>query len=219
MYKKYFRIFLMVNGLFAILFFSEAVRLQTKDAGMTKETECYSESVVADDMKNDEIVKKGYIQTKFIEKRLPEAVSHARVMDETMLVREKVHNLSEAEYNLLLRLVEAEAGGEDMEGKILVANVVFNRVASVKFPNTVTEVILQRDGKGAQFSPVSDGRINSVNVSEETQNAVEHVIYGEDLSQGALYFVARASADEDKLKWFDTCLTPVLTHGGHEFFK
>lgn len=41
-------------------------------------------------------------------------------------------NLDEQEYQVLLRIVEAEAGGEDTIGKMLVANVVMNRVRDRK---------------------------------------------------------------------------------------
>ena len=47
-------------------------------------------------------------------------------------------NLDEQEYQVLLRIVEAEAGGEDTVGKMLVANVIMNRVTSGIFPATVT---------------------------------------------------------------------------------
>ncbi len=56
-------------------------------------------------------------------------------------------------------------------------------------------------------------------VSEETVNAVERALLGEDISQGALYFVARKYADSSKVKWFDRNLTYLFKHGGHEFFK
>ena len=36
--------------------------------------------------------------------------------------------LEEQEYQVLLKIVEAEAGGEDLTGRLLVANVVMNRV-------------------------------------------------------------------------------------------
>ena len=52
-------------------------------------------------------------------------------------------NLDEQEYQVLLRIVEAEAGGEDTIGKMLVANVVMNRVRSEIFPATVTGVVYQ----------------------------------------------------------------------------
>ena len=119
----------------------------------------------------------------------------------------------------LLRIVEAEAGCEDEEGKLLVANVVLNRVNHKSFPDTVTEVILQKENGVTQFSPVANGRYYRVEVSEETISAVGRALTGEDISEGALYFAARKYADSDKMKWFDENLTFLFSHGGHEFFK
>ena len=65
-------------------------------------------------------------------------------------------SLEAQEYQVLLKIVEAEAGGEDQTGRLLVANVVMNRVRSDRFPNTVSQVVYQRDGGRAQFSPISD---------------------------------------------------------------
>ena len=67
-------------------------------------------------------------------------------------------SLEDQEYQVLLKIVEAEAGCEDTEGRMLVANVVMNRVRNGYFPNTVTEVVYQRQDGTAQFSPVSDDR-------------------------------------------------------------
>lgn len=127
--------------------------------------------------------------------------------------------LSQADYENLLRIVEAEAGGEDENGKLLVANVVLNRVLDEDFPDTVTEVIFQQSKGVTQFSPVASGRIWKVEVSEETVEAVNRAIEGEDLSQGALYFAARKYANQESMRWFDECLQYLFTHGGHEFFK
>ena len=127
--------------------------------------------------------------------------------------------ISNEEYDILLRIVEAEATGEDEDGKLLVANVILNRVKSEKFPNTVKEVVYQKDGKRAQFSPVSSGKIDRVVPSEETKSAVNRALTGEDISKGALYFASRKLADSSKMKWFDQTLTFLYQHGGHEFFK
>ena len=128
---------------------------------------------------------------------------------------------SEPLQNLKLRLkeLEAEAGNEDAEGKLLVANVVLNRLNSEVFPDTVSGVVFQREKGVSQFSPVSNGSYYRVSVSDETVNAVERALMGEDISQGALYFVARKYADSSKVEWFDRNLTYLFTHGGHEFFK
>ena len=102
---------------------------------------------------------------------------------------------------------------------MLVAGVVINRVNSRRFPNSVTEVVLQQKGGVYQFSPVAIGTYQKTKASQETIEAVEKVLKGEDYTQGALYFVSRKSADPEKLRWFDTSLTRLFEHGGHEFFK
>lgn len=126
--------------------------------------------------------------------------------------------MSDRDYENLLAIVEAEAGGEDVEGRIMVANVILNRVANEQFPNDVTSVIWERVGGSTQFSPTADGRIHTVKISDTTREAVNRAIDGEDLSQGALYFVAKNQADEKKAEWFDQNLTFLFKHGHHSFY-
>ena len=127
--------------------------------------------------------------------------------------------MTDNDYENLLAVVEAEAGGEDVEGRIMVANVILNRVADKNFPDDVTSVIWQRAGGSSQFSPTQDGRIHSVTISSTTREAVNRAIDGEDLSQGALYFIAKNQADTDNIAWFDETLTHLFDHGGHSFYK
>ena len=135
---------------------------------------------------------------------------------EPTVVAEDTTNLklNDNEYKVLLKIVEAEAGSEDLTGKMLVANVIMNRVNSDLFPNTVTEVVYQKHKGRAQFSPTEDGRINSVTVSSETVEAVRRVMNGEDSSNGALYFRSVYSNSG----WFDSALTRVVEHGNHIFY-
>ena len=144
--------------------------------------------------------------------------SGQRVVDYEVLEQTMQYQLSDKDYDALLRIVEAEAGGEDQNGKLLVANVVLNRVNSEVFPDTVWDVVMQKEQGIAQFSPTVDGRFQNVNISDDTIAAVERALYGEDISQGALYFCAREKADSDKLKWFDRKLTRLFSYGHHEFF-
>lgn len=150
--------------------------------------------------------------------------SGQRVLDISALARSEdsesyAINITEDEREILERIVEAEAGGEDADGKLLVANVVLNRVASEAFPDSVTEVVFQCEQGVTQFSPVSDGRFWSVTVSDETRKAVERALQGEDISDGALYFTARKYVSADKMAWFDEHLTFLFSYGGHEFFR
>lgn len=145
--------------------------------------------------------------------------SGQRVVDCNELQRNSRYHLDMEELEVLLKIVEAEAGCEDEEGKLLVANVILNRLNSDKFPDSVSEIVFQQENGITQFSPVSDGSYDRVQISEETVRAVGRALDGEDISEGALYFAARDYADSKRMRWFDEKLTLLFRHGGHEFFK
>lgn len=147
-----------------------------------------------------------------------QAASGQRVVNYDVLIRDRKYTLSDRDYEFLLKIVQAEAGNQDIEGKMLVAGVVLNRVSSEAFPDTVEEVVLQKENGIYQFSPVANGSFYRAEATEETIEAVDKVLAGEDLTEGALYFASRKYADEEKMKWFDTHLTKLFEHGGHEFF-
>lgn len=126
-----------------------------------------------------------------------------------------VVSYSDQDYEVLTRIVQAEAGICDTRGKILVANVVLNRVRDPEFPDTITDVVYQK----SQFSPVMNGTINSCQVTAETIDAVNRALAGEDYSQGALYFMNRSRSHSGNVSWFDGRLTYLFQHERHEFFK
>jgi spore germination cell wall hydrolase CwlJ-like protein len=142
-----------------------------------------------------------------------------KTIKDTAKKTENKIKLNEEDTGVLQRIVEAEATGEDIKGKMLVANVILNRVKNKDFPDSVKAVVFQKSGSTYQFSPIKDGRYYSVKVSESTKKAVNRVLQGEDYSQGALYFSARIRADKNSMSWFDRHLTYLFKHGGHEFFK
>ena len=121
---------------------------------------------------------------------------------------------TDEDYQVLLRIVQAEAGICDPKGKILVADVIINRVLSGKFPDSVKAVVYQP----SQFQPVSNGTINTVKVTAETIECVDRALAGEDYSNGALYFMNRR-ASGSAASWLDRRLTYLFAHDGHEFFR
>ena len=140
------------------------------------------------------------------------------IVEPVCVCGQNVVAMDDTNYQVLLRIVEAEAAGEGVEGKKLVANVILNRVNHPSFPNTVEEVVFQKSGGSAQFSPTIDGRFESVVISDETIEAVDMVLAGADNSQGALFFSARSKADPDNMSWFDKNLKWLFAYGGHEFY-
>lgn len=126
--------------------------------------------------------------------------------------------LSGAEVEILERIVEAEATDQDVYGRMLVANVVINRVNSKYFANTVENVVFEKISGSYQFSPVKDGRYYSVPVTDLTREAVSRVLDGEDYSQGALYFFERQRTSANKASWFENNLKYLFKYGCHEFY-
>lgn len=144
-----------------------------------------------------------------VEKHLDELQKHLNKIE---------YNVTDKDVESLERIVEAEAPDEDMIGKILIANVVLNRVKADGFPDTPYAAIHERINGRAQFSPLDDGRYNTIVVSNSSKEAVERALEGEDYSQGALFFAARSLASKRAMSWFDTHLDRLFQHGVHEFF-
>lgn len=76
------------------------------------------------------------------------------------------------EMAMVAQLVQAEVGNQDLTGKRIVADVVLNRVDSEKFPNTIEEVIFQKNP--VQFGVTVDEAFEKAKseVSEECFEAV-----------------------------------------------
>lgn len=140
-------------------------------------------------------------------------------LDSTMVsMSSSARIMSDEDYENLLQIVEAEAGTEDIKGRVLVANVIMNRVKHPEFPDNVSDVIWEYDNGVPQFSPVADGRIGQVVPSEETREAVKQALEGVDYSQGALFFIQKSAAEKHNIAWFEKDLTKLFKHGVHEFY-
>ncbi|SDZ94487.1 N-acetylmuramoyl-L-alanine amidase [Thalassobacillus cyri] len=118
--------------------------------------------------------------------------------------------VTDAEKDVLARLVEAEAKGESYGGKVAVAAVVLNRVDSKEFPDTIKDVIYD----GYQFSPVLNGTISQP-ASEESKQAVREAIAHHGLGSGSLYFFNPDKADNAFLNQRE--VTTII--GNHVFAR
>ena len=203
MYKKYMTLLLLCNAVILVTF----INVKGVELNRVMASPAFRLSI-------DEFEE----QSRDYTKSLAKTASGQRIVDFGLLEREFIYEVSADDYEALLRIVEAEAGGEDETGKLLVANVVLNRVKSDKFPDTIEEVIMQRSKGTTQFSPVANGRFYTVEITDETIDVVNRALCGEDISQGALYFAARKYANPERMQWFDNCLTFLFEYGGHEFF-
>lgn len=90
---------------------------------------------------------------------------------------------SQNDIQLMANAVHGEARGEPYIGKVAVAAVILNRVASPSFPNTISGVIFE---PGA-FTAVADGQI-WLTPDEISKKAVIDAINGWDPTGNAIYY-------------------------------
>ncbi len=113
-----------------------------------------------------------------------------------------------SDYNLLARIISAEARGEPYMGQVAVGAVVLNRVEHPSFPDTLSGVVYQQ---GA-FSCLYDGQFNEP-VSESAYKAATDAINGLDPSGGAIYYY---NPQKSTNKWIFS--RPIITTiGSHRF--
>lgn len=121
---------------------------------------------------------------------------------------------------LLAKIAMAEAEGEGVEGKAMVIMVVLNRVWAEGFPDSIEDVIFERDEqKGSyQFSPVMPGgRWWTTEPDEECYEALRIIMVEKwDESEGALYFEATYNGENT---WHSKNLEYIKTVGNHNFYK
>lgn len=115
------------------------------------------------------------------------------------------------ERQLLERLVECEAGAESMTGKIAVVNVVLNRIKSDDFPDSITDVIYQKN----QFEPVVVGIIDNKQASQESIEAVKRAFTGEKVVDSDIVNFWASWLDSDNDLWNHVEI--VTTIGVHHF--
>lgn len=120
--------------------------------------------------------------------------------------------ISKADIDLMAKLVYCESRGEPFKGKVAVASVVLNRVMSPKFPNTITDVIFQKNA----FSCVQNGKLIA-QPNESCYDAVYEAIRGKDPTNEALFFYNPAISTCSWMK--ATAKKDSKRIGNHTFFK
>lgn len=113
----------------------------------------------------------------------------------------------------LSRIIEAEAGGEILEGKIAVGNVVLNRVADKRYPNTIYGVIFDFKN-GIQFTPAYTGTVYNT-PSHESIIAAKMCLEGYEIVDGVLFFFNPRIATSN---WISKNRPFAARIGRHDFY-
>lgn len=126
-----------------------------------------------------------------------------------------------ADWRCLSEALYFEARGESLKGQVAVAEVILNRVASSRFPNTVCGVIHQGTGRkyACQFTYTCDGLPETVNEPAAYQRVgkvARMMLDGapRKLAGGALYYHTTAVSP----RW-SRVFTRTARMGVHVFYK
>lgn len=92
---------------------------------------------------------------------------------------------TEYDFELLARVIEAEAGGESDYHKLCVGTVVMNRVDSEKYPDTIEGVIYQP----GQYQCVTNSHINK-EPSESSYEVAKSILDGRRMFRSSVVYQA-----------------------------
>lgn len=126
-----------------------------------------------------------------------------------------------AQWRCLAEALYFEARGEDLRGLFAVSEVIMNRVASARFPDTVCGVVNQGTGRkfACQFTYTCDGRpevITEPAAWDRVGKVARAVLDGKatGITQGATHYHATWVSPDWSRKY-----TKTLAHGVHIFYR
>ncbi len=121
-------------------------------------------------------------------------------------------NITQLDIELMAKLVYGESRGEPYEGKVAVVSVVLNRVLDKQFPNTIKEVVLQKNA----FSCVINNNIEAY-PDKSCYDAVYDALRGKDPTNNALFFYNPSITTCSWMKQISKIDSTSIGH--HVFFK
>ncbi|MGN1134547.1 MAG: spore cortex-lytic enzyme [Oscillospiraceae bacterium] len=121
-----------------------------------------------------------------------------------------VPEATQANINLLARIISAEARGEPYTGQVAVGAVVLNRIKHPSFPDTLSGVIYQN---GA-FTAIVDGQFNEP-IADSAYKAAQDALNGWDPTGGCVYYYNPSKTSNAYMHSKPT----VMVIGSHRFCK
>lgn len=115
--------------------------------------------------------------------------------------------LSNTEFDMVCAVVQAEANSGSVQFKEYIAGIIYNRVQSDQFPNTVYGVLTQEN----QFGSISNYYYNTYPIDDDTRLAVSRIFSGYDSYilynlNGAVSYCNPNLVSNSTLNWFETSL-------------
>ena len=136
---------------------------------------------------------------------------------EKVTVASSSYSVTPEEFRMLCCVIQREVANLGEYHKKIIANVILNRVKSNRFPDTISEVLHQKN----QFPTIVNYYDTTFEPDETTIKAVTEVLSGQcpDLSKGALSFYNPKYTSKKSAEWFEENLEYLYTIDCHRFFR
>lgn len=175
MYKKALKVFAVISTVVMI----------TSSSYISIDTGSIETSVGVVDNTPDPIITEEPKKEEVVVAKVGEIKSEAPPDIPEDVPEEPVSPLSQSDIDLLALVTMAEAEGEPENGKRLVIDTILNRVDSEVFPDTVKDVVYQKN----QFTSMWNGRVERCYVREDIrQLVIEESI--DRLNDDVIFFTA-----------------------------
>ena len=123
----------------------------------------------------------------------PETTQSLQIEEIAVPEHKPVYNYTEEELDLLARLIYSEGGIESYDTKLKIGSVVMNRVDDPYFPNTIREVIYQKNLFSVTFIKLDGVIMIDRPADEEAKKAAYEILnYGSVLPKDVQVFYEKS---------------------------
>lgn len=123
----------------------------------------------------------------------PETTQSLQIEEIVVPEHKPVYNYTEEELDLLARLIYSEGGIESYETQLKIGSVVMNRVDDPYFPNTIREVIYQKNQFSVTFTKINGVIMIDRPADEEAKKAAYEILnYGSVLPKDVQVFYEKS---------------------------
>lgn len=123
----------------------------------------------------------------------PETTQSLQIEEIAVPEHKPVYNYTEEELDLLARLIYSEGGIESYDTQLKIGSVVMNRVDDPYFPNTIREVIYQKNQFSVTFTKLDGVIMIDRPADEEAKKAAYEILnYGSVLPKDVQVFYEKS---------------------------
>lgn len=123
----------------------------------------------------------------------PETTQSLQIEEIAVPEHKPVYNYTEEELDLLARLIYSEVGIESYDTQLKIGSVVMNRVDDPYFPNTIREVIYQKNQFSVTFTKLDGVIMIDRPADEEAKKAAYEILnYGSVLPKDVQVFYEKS---------------------------